>query len=195
MANTSETAGFLTPSTFPLEDNALVIFFQEWIVGLTAFATPSYVFPRWQTEPPNIPPQNVDWMAIGITKSDPDTFAAELHIQSQSGYNQLRRHEEIDFLVSAYGPNARSLLQMLRDGMQISQNREILSLNSMALKESGSIISFPELLKQVWYNRSDFSFTIKRQIVRDYQVKNLASSHGLLNNERYIEPIDVEERT
>ena len=190
MANTSATGGFLTPnpSPAPLEGDALVNFFQEWVVGLTGLPGTN-IRPRWQAEPPNIPKENVDWAALGIIRREADTFAAELHYPAALGYNEIRRHEVLHFLISFYGPNADNYVHILRDGMQLAQNLEILSLNSMGLVESGDVTVAPELLKEKWLYRTDLPFSIRRQIVRDYGIENLISTQVTLNNEIYTETI------
>ena len=194
MANTSATGGILTPasSPAPLSDDALEDFFQEWVVGLTSF-DPALVRPRWQAEPPNIPDTNTNWISLGITKTSPDTFAAELHYSNPSSYNEVRRHEELEILVSGYGPQSSSILSILRDGMQVAQNREILSLNNMGLISSGDILAVPELIKNIWTKRHDMRFWIRRQVKRNYGVLDLAEAQGTLNNELYIEQITVRE--
>lgn len=184
---TSATGGFLPPLPSPtvLEDSALIDFFQAWIVGLTGL-TGANVRPRWQDEPPNIQDATVNWVAFGISTSEADTNAAELHDGPGSGYNELRRHEEILVKCSFYGAQARGTAALLRDAMSIAQNREILSLNSMGLINCTTIVSFPELIKQKWYNRADVSFHIRRQVVRRFGVLSQLTVGVDLNNERYI---------
>lgn len=149
------------------------------------------VRPRWQPEPPNIPSETTDWLAFGITNREADTFAAELHYPTGLGYNEIRRHEVLTILVSVYGPNADNTAHLLREGMQLAQNLEPLSLNNMGLVESGDIRTVPELLKEKWLYRLDLTFRIRRQIVRDYTVENLVSAQATLNNEHYVTPINV----
>ena len=192
MTNTSSTGGYLLPESTPapLEGQALIDFFQEWIVGLTGLPG-KMVRPRWQHEPPNIPTEGTDWLAFGITNRASDTFAVELHEPLGPDYNQIRRHEVLDILVSIYGPNADSYAQLLREGMALAQNREPLSLNSMGLVSSGSVQTVPELVKDKWYYRVDMPFSIRRQIVRDFRVLSLASAVGTVDNEKYLTSINA----
>lgn len=194
MPNTSATGGFLRPSLAPpvLEGNALADFFQNWMVGITDLAGIE-VRPRWQPDPPNMPDEGVTWIAFGIVKTTSDTFAVELHYPDAGGYNQLRRHEVIDLMLSAYGPEGAKIAAELRDGMQIAQNREILTRNNMGLVSSGDVSATPELYKERWLQRYDLPFSIRRQVVRNYMVLNLASAHGILDNEHYLTPIEVVE--
>lgn len=192
MTNTSATGGYLpaTPSPAPLEGPALINFFQEWIVGLTGLPG-KMVRPRWQQEPPNIPEEGTDWLAFGITNRAADTFAVELHPPLGPDYNQIRRHEVLDILVSIYGPNADNYAHLLREGMALAQNREPLSLNSMGLISSGAVQTVPELVKEKWYYRVDMPFSIRRQIVREFRVLSLTSAQGTVNNENYLTSINT----
>jgi len=188
--NTSATGGYLTPtvSPAPLEDEALVNFFQEWVVGITGLAG-QYVRPRWQPEPPNIPGSSINWAAIGIARREVDTFAVEQHLPA--GTSQVKRHEVLHFLASFYGPAADSYAHILREGMQLAQNRERLTLNSMGLVESGEAVTVPELVKERWLYRVDLPFSIRRQIIRTYSVLNLNSATVQLNNEQSITNLNV----
>jgi hypothetical protein len=192
MPNTSASGGFLAPSLSlaPLQDAALLDFIQAWIVGLTGLL-PQNIRPRWQPEPPNIPADTVDWAAFGIKKRIKDTYGAELHVPAALGYNEIRRHEELDILVSFYGPNADESCDLFSEGMQVAQNREILTLNNMGLISSGDAIVVPELLKEKWLRRVDLPFSLKRQIVRQYGVQNILTADIELNNEYYLTPITV----
>jgi hypothetical protein len=188
----STVAGYLAPnsSPAPLEGKALLIFLQAWIVGICGLPA-NMVRPRWQVESVNIPPENTDWAAFGITKKTTDTFAAELHYPTGNGYNEIRRHEIMNIVLSFYGPNADNYVSILREGMQVAQNREVLSLNNMGLVDSGDVVTAPELVKDKWYYRVDFDFRIRRQIVRDYSIENLLASEIDINNEIYTEIVLV----
>jgi len=190
VSNTSATGGYLTPSTTALEGQALLDFFQAWLVGLTNLA-PTNVRPRWQREPGNIPLETADWIAFGIARRESDVFTAEVYTASNPGYNETRRHEILNFAVSIYGPNADATAQQLREGMQITQNLEVLNVASMGLIDSGDLVTLPELVKDKWYYRIDFTFRIRRQIVTGYAVQRLASGNVQLNNEHYVTNINV----
>ena len=79
-------------------------------------------------------------------------------------------------LVSFYGDNADSMMSSFRDGMQIAQNREILTLNNMGLMSSEDIVAVPSIIKEKWLYRVDMRFKIKRQILRTYSVETLLSA-------------------
>lgn len=193
MPNTSATGGYLTPdsSPAPLQGNPLLDFIHNWLQGLSALPG-DLIRPRWQPESINIPDASVTWLAFGIIKKVADTFASEVHYPTNEGYNEIRRHEVVSFLVSVYGPNSDEIASLIRDNMQVSQNREVLQLNSMGLIASSDLTTAPELIKEKWLQRVDFSFEIRRQIKREYSVLNILSLDGTLDNERYLTQIDVE---
>lgn len=194
MANTSATGGNLVPQTgspAPLQGDALFDFFQAWIVSLTGMQG-QYVRPRWQPEPPNIPLDGIDWAAFGITNRHPQTFAAEIHYPAAGinpGYDEIRNHEELTILVSFYGVNADNNASLLREGMSVAQNREILSQNNMGLVGWGDTLAVPEMIKEKWLYRVDFEFVVRRQIVRDYAVLDIISVPSSINNEHYNENV------
>lgn len=183
MANDSTVAGFLTPVTPPvvLEDDALADFFQPIFVGLTGLAG-EFVRPRWQPEPPDQPDRDQNWIAFGIVDEAPDTYAAVVHDPDGSGDDELQQHEDVDILVSAYGPNARGMLKLIAGGLQISQNRAPLIAAGMNLKETGRIVSAPTLAKDVWLNRCDMHVIIRRGVFRRYQVRNIESAEAALTD-------------
>lgn len=194
MAIDSSEKGSLLPLPNPapqvLEDDGLHDFFQEWLVSLTGLPQ-SLIRPRWQPETPTIPESNVTWIAFGIKLKNPDTFSAEVHYSGQTGYNELRRHEEISILISSYGPSCGSLMSALSDNMQISQNREILSDNSMGLVSATEPFPVPELVKGIWYKREDMTVVIKRQKRRHYRIQSIVEADGILHIENRVDQITV----
>ena len=189
MGNTSATGGVLTPSSSaPLSDAALTDFFQAIIVGLTSIPAAN-VRPRWQAEPADIPLDGIDWVALGITKRVPDSYAYEVHKSGSPSYNEIRRHEILHLLISFYGPDADGNASLFGDGLQVAQNREVFTLNNMGFVDCGEAVVFPELVKGKWYNRVDVPMRVRRQVVRDYAVLDLVSASATLNNEHYTTTI------
>ncbi len=136
--------------------------------------------PRWQPEPPNLPTDAkgnaADWCALGITKRKADTFAYEGHNKEGDGFDEVIRNEELEILVSFYGPNSDANADRLRDGFQLAQNRELLAKNEMGLIETGDITIVPALVKERWLYRADMTVYIRRAITRGYGVLNLKSA-------------------
>lgn len=192
MTNSSATGGYLVPapSPAPLEGQDFNRFLQQIVVGITGMEG-NLVRPRWQPEPPNWPAVGSDWAALGIIGRKADTFAVELHDPNGDGSSELRRHEEVELLVSFYGPNADLNAELLRDGLQISQNREVMQLASMNLVETGECLAVPSLEKDKWLYRVDLRVVIRRQIRRVYPVLNLLSANGTLNTDEPLQSVSI----
>lgn len=169
-------------------------FLQAWFTCLIAMDGKLFR-PRWQPEPPNLPDGN--WAAFGITRRRGDTFAVEKHIEVEQGMDEIHRHEEIDVLVSFYGPGADANASALREGMQVSQNREPLMRQGMGLIEASEVLPVPSTVKQRWLYRSDITVRLRREIVRAYPVLHLLAADGTLKANAAIttitEPLLVEQ--
>jgi hypothetical protein len=178
-ARDSSERGFLQPvaPVLPLDDDALEDFLQQWMAGV-AGVDGTMVRHRWQPEPPNIPDFGTDWVAIGITRVVTETFP---WIGGNDPlYDQMQRHQTIDVMASFYGPHSASIAGRLRDGLFVSQNREILLLNEMGLVEVGEQRRAPDLIKNQWVDREDLTVTVRRRIVRQYPVRNIIEAHGVV---------------
>lgn len=181
----SSTGGYLAPApvTPPLEGQALLDFIQGVIVGITAMDG-TLVRPYWQSEPPTLPDAGTAWCAFKIASRPADTFAYVKHDADGQGSDALQRHEALHILTSFYdlgsGGGAAGLCSLLRDGLQVPQNRETLSLAGMALVKTGDMIAVPVLVKTRWLYRVDMEVVINRQIDRVYSVLSLASAQGAI---------------
>lgn len=205
MTNDSSTGGYLAPSPppapQPLEDDALDNFLQQVVVQLTGIPGQK-VFPRWQENQPNIPPLGVNWASIGVTEQDTSSqgFAYEAHdpvllnpfpplptpapTPPPNGYDIQIQHELLEILCSFYGPAARTNAALVRDGLQVAQNREALQLAGMAFVGSGKITAVPSLVNSQWYSRYDMPITIRREIVRNYPILDLVSLQVTLRSDQ-----------
>lgn len=180
MTNDSSTGGYLAPTgtPTPLEDQALLDFFQAIFAGITGIPG-TLIRPRWQPTPPNQPSNGTNWMAFGITDRPADEFAYEYHNPAAAGgqgADIVERTEELTILCSFYGLNADSNAALLRDGLQVGQNREVLLKNGMALISAGGIVAAPAILNSQWYYKVDMSVRIRRAVVRTYPILNLESA-------------------
>jgi hypothetical protein len=171
-----------------LDDDDLFDFFHDLIVGLTALPG-DLVLPRWQPEPPNIPASAANWCGFGIDDYDADLFPAE--VMKANGTFEMHLHEKFTLMFSFYGANAGAYARMLRDGIKLSQNYEVLQLNNMGIVDGGEVKMLPSLLKERWLRRADIAFTFKRQVVRGFPVVPVVGSNVTLNNEKYTESITV----
>lgn len=191
MSNDSSVAGPLVPTTSStLEDDALDDFFQAWVVGITGLQG-QHVRPRWQPDPPNLPPRAVTWAAIGVTQRTSDTFPVEQHSADGQGASTLIRHEVLNLLCSFYGPSAQAAAAQLRDGVSIAQNREVLTLAGMGLVSVGDLARAPELVKNQWLNRTDLTVVIRREIRRIYPVLNILSAAASIDADTITETARV----
>lgn len=176
--NTSATGGFLLPtSTAPAEDQALEDFIHDLIVGVTGIDA-TLVRPRWQPTPPKQPSANTDWCAFGVTETDADEYASRVHdpaADSGNGVDNVHRHSTVSILASFYGPNGQGNASLLRDGLQVPQNRETLYGASMGFLEASRIIVAPALINAQWVRRFDITVLLRREVVRTFAVQNVES--------------------
>jgi hypothetical protein len=202
MTNNSSTGGYLIPASqpAPLQDSALIIFFQALTVGILGFTDPTLVRPRWQPVMPTQPSITTDWAVLGIVNRKGDTFAfvghnlpyPEADIGTGQGYDLLQRHEELDILFSIYGPNADDNAALLRDGLSAPQNRETFQLNGMGLIEVGEARTVPPMLNEQQYYKVDMMVRIRRSISRVYPVLDVLSSAGTVGNEYTTDEFNAE---
>lgn len=193
MANTSASGGYLQPVP-PLSssgDDDFIDVIQEMVCGITGIDG-HWLFPRWQTSPPTMPEWDVTWGALGFSEVHADVFSATIHRSENEGRDTLIRQSEIDTAVTFYGPNSGLYAAMLRDGLQIAQNREILYSHGLAFVETSHIVSQSELINQRWISRYDITVTIRRMVVLDYNVQNLLSSQGTVTTGEYQTQFDTE---
>lgn len=197
--NTSNQAGYLTAvAPAPLEGVALQNFLQEVMVGITGIDG-TLIRPRWQAEPPDIPAAGTVWCSFGITSRIKDTFAYTKHAPGNAdvGTDVLQRQEELHIMASFYdlGSQGQADLyaELLADGFQIAQNREVLQSQGFAFVSSGELTPMPVLLKERWQYRVDVELVIRRQIDRTYNVLNLESAQIQIDTDVGITiSIDVE---
>ena len=178
MPNTSATGGYIQPASTaaPVADLDLDLVVQALVVGVTGLPG-DRVRPRWQPTQPRMPDITVDWCAVGVTVTDTERGAAYVtHDGSGDGHDDLVRHEQLEVLASLYGPSAARNAALLRDGLQIAQNRAALDAQGMAFVEAGPVRTVPELVNEQWLRRCDVSLTLRRVVRREYPVLNILSA-------------------
>ncbi|MDB5448420.1 MAG: hypothetical protein JWQ97_3737 [Phenylobacterium sp.] len=182
MPNTSATGGYLLPDSGiapPLEDDALDDFMGDLVAGITGLDRDAAVRPRWQPEPPVIPAAGVNWVSVGIVSRPADTYTAQTYDpngNAGAGALVIIRHETLELLCSFYGPACQANGGRLRDGLALAQNREALFLAGMGLTSVGGLSKAPELIKNVWLQRSDLTVTLRREVRREYPVLTIDST-------------------
>ncbi len=172
MANTSATGGYLLPvkDTFNLED-----FLQTVFVGITGIPG-NLVRPKWQPNPPKAPGQTVNWMAFSVTIFPADANAAVE--MDKDGNTTMQRQEYFAVSCVFYGPDAYQNAEQLRDGFQISQNREEMFKNKIGFIGTNDPQKVPDLVNEVWRNRTDITIQMVRYLVRSYEILSLESAEG-----------------
>lgn len=191
MANDSTTAGYLAPSLpGPIYNEELEDVFHDMIVGITSLL-PAMVRPRVQPDPPNQPGFDTAWCAFGVSIMESDWTSYQRHDPSGIGNNTQERDEVIHVLCSFYGPRYQELEAILRDGLQVEQNRAPLAVHKIKLVEVLAPVQLPALLKERWVRRIDARIVFRRRAIRSYQIRNLEGGPGsTLNNEQYVTPLD-----
>lgn len=194
MPNDSSTGGYLAPagSPAPLEGQALNRFLQQIWVGITGLAG-TLVRPRWQPEPPAIPAFGTDWMAFGIMRRPGDAFPSTIHSPTGNGNDSIYRQEILEILCTFYGPDADSYASLLREGLFVAQNLEVLQLNNFGLVGVGETVAVPEMIKDRWTYRVDMYVTLRRSIEYTYPVLNILSASGTVDSDPQTIPFTVSE--
>lgn len=198
MSNTSATGGYLVQTELPLPGGlTLLQFLQQVIVGVVGLQG-EMVRPKFQKNVPKVLPNPEDnWCAFSIAQQTPDATA--FHKVKESGNGSvLTRHIELTIDCSFYGSQCQENAGKLRDGLEISQNRDVLRSGNMGVKEVGASVYVPELHGQVWFPRCDITVIIKRQVDKDFSVLDLTGSIGTIvgqkmNDETENVPWDVQE--
>lgn len=175
------------PYQVPLYDDVLDDFFQALVVGITGLPG-NNVRPRYQeVEVPNIPAWGTDWAAVGVMSIDSDDYPYIQHYDEISGSNgtfafdQMIRQENVEVLLSFYGPDAGNYCSIFRDGIYLPQNFEPLTLAGMGLTAAGPHMQkVPQLIKTRWWYRYDMYLYIKRAIQRRYAIFSLLSAAAQL---------------
>jgi hypothetical protein len=173
----STQAGFLGPVTDTLEGIAWENFLQELVAGITGL-DPALVRPRWQPVPPTTPNVSVDWVGCGITATEADWQPYMEH--RDEGIDILRRHENVTYSCSFYGPHSADLAAILRDGILVEQNRAVLRVNAVGLTEVTEVRRATELFREQFRDRHDLNILLKREVRRTYNVRNLSRAIGTI---------------
>jgi hypothetical protein len=171
----------------PLED-----FLQQYVAAVAALDG-TMVRPRWQDEPPNIPDHGANWCSVGIMQRQPLGFVGAVqHDSTGDGHDVMQRHEQLNILISFYGPNCDEYSSNLHDGLMIEQNRRVLRTVGMGFVEITESIRVPEFIKNQWWDRVDKRLFINRIIVRNYPVLNLLSAAAaVITDVGYVSPVTV----
>ena len=178
MATDSSVAGYLAPVSSAIYDDALDDTFQALIAALTGVSG-DLVRPRWVVEPSNRPDFATNWVAFGCSKGEVDTFAYDRHDPTNPGSTSVERDEILSVFCSFYGPNAHGLCERMRDGLEVSQNRDVLSAVGIALVEVQEAAVLPSLLKEKWIRRVDVTVMFRRRTGRKFAILHFTAAGAL----------------
>lgn len=184
----SSTGGYLLPtSTAPLDDQALDHYFHDVFTAILGFDA-TLIRPRWQTDPANMPANGVNWIAQGITTRRDDHVASQI-LSADGLSTTVSRNQELDNLVSFYGPGASGVQAMLRDGLSLDQNREVMNQIGLVLVRVGDPRNASMQINERWVKRIDCIITFRRLISRVYSVQSLLSAQTTLITDAVTETI------
>lgn len=197
----SSDPGYLLPQdqTQPLQGELLQDFVHDMIQGVTGLVG-SMIRPTYQGVPPNVPDAGVCWCAFGITSRPADTNAYISHDSAANdgdGADKMQRQETLNVQCAFYDLGSSGLADkyadLMRDGFQVPQNREVLQAAGWGFVESGEPTPMPVLLKERWLYRMDITLQFRRQIDRTYAVLNLKQGDITVHTETQTVHIDVVE--
>ena len=185
---TSATGGYLVQTADTLPGGlTLEQYLQEIFVGMTGMPG-TQVRPKWQKNAPtmNATPEE-NFMTFGVTEVRPDanSYQETKVIEGEPGsITHMQRHEELNILCSFYGTSARTNAALLRDGFEISQNRDALRAGKMGFKEVSFITNVNELKGQVWFQRADMNIVLRRQVDKSFSVLVLVGAEGTIQGQK-----------
>ena len=189
MSNTSATGGYLTPSnSSPPDDQDLDRIFHDLFAGVSGL-DPKLIRPRWSFEPANMPSLGSSWIAQGIIDRREDPTVTQWFTEGIG--TTVVRQQEIDNLLSFYGPGAAALESLVRDGLYLDQNREALGLLGIALVAVENPRNASMLINERWNKRIDVEITFRRVIKRIYPVLSLQSAYVTEHTDNVIQNITV----
>lgn len=177
--NTSASGGYLDPSpSSPFPGNlTFEQFLQTVFVGVSELPG-DLVRPKWQINPPKQPDIYVNWLAIGLSEEDADTFA--YNSTDTSNNNVFMRMEAITVQCSFFGPDALKYGRLVRDGFQIGQNREALQSAKMDFVSTSKMVRAPDLVNERWVDRWEMSVYLRAEALRTYPILIFLSANGNL---------------
>jgi hypothetical protein len=180
----SSTVGYIkpqTPNPPPFGKLSFEQFLQTVFVGVSGLPG-DLVRPKWQVNPPAQPDILVDWLAIGLAEDDADTFTYSG--VDDNGNNQFMRMEALAVQCTFYGPNSLDYMRIVRDGLQLGQNREALQKALMDFVNTSKGMRVPDLVNERWVNRWEMTAYFRRQDMRVYPILDFVSGSGsvIINN-------------
>jgi len=181
----SVIGGYLLPGNTVLDNHALQDYIHDVLVGVTGINN-AFVRPAYQPNPPPIPDLDIDWCAFAIRNRRP---AAMPWTTQEDDDADLSTNELFDVFATFYGPNCMGYAAILRDGLQVPQNSDQLTLVGIAVIGAEDIIYVPELINDRWFERADITINMNRNLTRTYDILSLLGATGTM----YFDDIATED--
>lgn len=162
----------------PIEGDPFTDLLGDVIAGIVGLDRNTLVRPRWQIDAPISPGPLVNWCGHGITSFVPD---ADGYVTTTGTGGEISRQETCEWAISMYGPAGARNCGLLRDGLQVPANREVLRAQGVAVQAEGNITHAPELVDDRWYDRHDLTLTLAREIRRTYRILSFVSASGVIH--------------
>lgn len=89
------------------------------------------------------------------------------------------RHENIEVLVSFYGPQAEQKIKQLRDGMHLRHNNRPLLAIGARLLWCNAIKMAAEQYNMQWLRRYDMTYALHRRVERTYPFESFNSQPAI----------------
>lgn len=175
----STQLGFVREDSPPvLEDPDLTDLLQAAVWQITGIP-PTLVRPRWQQTPPNQPPIDQSWCAIGIITRTPQDFPFMQHqpdAEGGNGNDLMIDWSTFEVLASFYGPGAASNAGRLRRGLFIGQNRDTFTANGIKVRDVGEVSSVPDLFNHQYVDHVDVHVYFAREVRATFPIRTIVSS-------------------
>lgn len=176
----STTAGYIAPMSKPVYDDALDDYIQAALAGITG-VDPNLIRPRLQAEGTTIPGTDQTWCSMGVVGYDREWADNDSHDYTADygqGTNTQRHSEEIEVLISCFGPFAAALEATIRAGLQVEQNRTALrNASGLEFVEHRRVIRVPALIKNIYVPRWDSTLILRRRVSFTYPIRNVLSAN------------------
>lgn len=181
-AESSIERGYLAPTDIGLNDNAFEDFLHDLFEGLTSLPG-NLIRPSWQLEPPQLPELGTNWISFGIIETIDENIASEIFRGDLDMV--VARGQEVTVQVSAFGPTADNTVSLIREGIQLEQNREILRLNNIGFIETTRVINTSLEINKRWSKRRDFNLRLRRIVQRTYPIRTILSVPTAITTETF----------
>jgi hypothetical protein len=157
-------------------------FVQQIVAGITGLPG-DLVRPRYQQEPPDLPPIGTDWCAVGVfgdARPSGYPYGVEDSLPAGQGSQDRADFEEFDVLASFYGPDADRYATLLRQGLFVANNQEPLYLAKVALVGTGPRRRMTDLIQRKFMERYDVLVTFTRTVLTSYPVLYFLSATNVV---------------